>query len=154
MGDEQDRSVAKAEATAYRLLARRDHGRGELAKKLADRGYDAEMVRELLDRLEEVGYLDDRRFAVHQAEVLARKQWGPRRIQEKLEARGIDAGLVSEILDEIEDEVSFVDAARDRLIRRFGEPVGLERAICQKAYRHLIHRGYSPALVRGLLFDG
>ena len=142
----------EAEATVYRLLARRDHSREELRRKLADRDHAPEVIAALIEEMEEAGYLNDRRFALHQAAILARKEWGPLRIHQKLRARGVDDHLIDDALDALPDDHSFRDAARHRLLRKFGDPADFDDRDKQRAYRHLVHRGYPPGLVRGLIF--
>ena len=59
--------AAVANETAYRrvirLLARRDHARAELLRKLAERGVPAAQAEWAVARAEREGYLDDARFA-------------------------------------------------------------------------------------------
>lgn len=142
----------KAEATIYRLLARRDHTREELRRKLADRDHTPDVIAPLLDEMEAAGYLDDARFAHYQAQILARKEWGPLRIHQKLRARGVAEHLIDGALDDLPEEHSFRDTARDRLLRKFGDPSEFDDKQKQRAYRHMVHRGYPPGLVRGLIF--
>ncbi len=77
---------------AVRLLARRSHGRAELAKKLAARGHDDHAVEAAFARLEELGYLGpDDEIARRFAEELARKTGAtPRSVAAKLAARGFE----------------------------------------------------------------
>ena len=48
---------------ALGYLARREHSRAGLTRKLKAAGYDAEAISSLLDQFEEKGWLSDRRFA-------------------------------------------------------------------------------------------
>src|SRR3990167_7059130 len=48
---------------ALELLGRRLHSRAELAKKLGRQEYGQEIVNEVLDELNRLGYVDDERFA-------------------------------------------------------------------------------------------
>lgn len=47
---------------AMDLLARREHGRAELSRKLRQRGASAELIDPALDRLAEEGLLDESRY--------------------------------------------------------------------------------------------
>lgn len=146
-------SRSDIEAAAYNYLARRDHGRGELRQKLLRKDFPSSLVEEVLDTLEEAGYVNDGIFARHQGSILARKCWGPLQISAKLRARGIASDLVDEVLDEISAEESFSSHARHRLQSRFGDASTLDEKTRQKAYRHLVYRGYAPQMIRRLLFD-
>lgn len=141
------------EAAAYTYLARRDHGRGELKTKLLRKDFPPALVEDVLDTLEEAGYVDDRKFACHQGSILARKSWGPLQIGAKLRARGVSSEVIDEALAEISAQEDFSSHARHRLQTRFGEASSLDDKTRQKAFRHLIYRGYPSNLVRRLLFD-
>jgi energy-coupling factor transporter ATP-binding protein EcfA2 len=72
---------------ALRLLARREHSRAELARKLASEG-SLEEIASVLDQLEQAGLLSDRRFA--EALVFSRAaRFGAARLRHDLKARGV-----------------------------------------------------------------
>ena len=48
---------------ALRLLARRDHTKSELRKKLEEKNYDIRIINDVLDQLEKKDYLNDKSFA-------------------------------------------------------------------------------------------
>ncbi len=154
MEEEEREAVVKAEAAAYRLLARRGYGVVELSEKLKGKDHPEGAVRVVVEGLKEAGYLDDRRFGEHQAGILVRKEFGPARIRQKLRSRGLEESLVEEVVSEVATAEVFREAARSRMIRRYGEPQAMDESTRGRAYRHLVRRGYSPGLVRGLLFDG
>lgn len=81
----------KAFATALRLLAIRERSAGELRSKLRDKGYDAETVVHVLDRLQTHGLQDDGRFSDAYAESAFRsKGVAGRVVQAELRRRGVD----------------------------------------------------------------
>ncbi|NBB91208.1 MAG: regulatory protein RecX, partial [Spirochaetes bacterium] len=53
----------EATEKAIELLARSEHSRFLLSRKLLQREFPEGVIRDALDRLAERGYLDDRRFA-------------------------------------------------------------------------------------------
>ncbi|WP_068276429.1 recombination regulator RecX [Aldersonia kunmingensis] len=146
---------AQAKDVCLRLLAMRAHSRAELAERLAKRGFEPEVARGALDRLAEVGLIDDAAFA--RQWVQSRHQYsgkGRTALAIELRGKGIAPDQAEAALAEIsrEDEreratelvrkklrtvdVSELDAAeRDRLTRRL---VGM-----------LARRGYS----QGMAFD-
>lgn len=153
MSNDEEPTRGDVEAAAARFLARRDHARVELAQKLERHDFPDELVEEVLDSLEEFGYLDDERFALVQGGILARKCWGPRQIAQKLRSRGVDDSIIDEALAEIGREEDWRERALQRMISRFGHPRELNESERQKAFRHLTYRGYSGNLIRRLLFD-
>jgi regulatory protein len=92
-----------AREKAVELLARSEHSRFLLARKLLLRDFPEGVVSDCLDELEQRGYLDDRRFA---------EQWVSSRIRRRpegylaiiagLQQRGVDGGLAREVVDAFE----------------------------------------------------
>lgn len=75
--------------TAMDLLARREHGRVELTRKLRQRGALPEMIETALDRLTEEGLLSETRYLESFVSYRARSGYGPLRIREELSQRGL-----------------------------------------------------------------
>ena len=135
---------------ALRLLARREHSRAELARKLAPHGTPEE-IEEALARLERTGLLSDERCA--RAFVAARAERSGRRLLEmRLRERGLDEALIDEVLDALEAESSEVERAAALWRRRFGTPPADAKEWARQA-RFLASRGFSPSLVTRLLRD-
>ncbi len=77
-----------------RLLARREHSRAELARKLAPHAGSARELETLLASLIEKKQLSDERYAFERSRWLARK-YGPARIRHDLRAKGVAEELVA-----------------------------------------------------------
>ncbi len=71
-----------------RFLARREHTRVELRRKLAARAEEGEDVDRLLDDLTQRGWLSDARFAEQAARAKARR-FGPIKLAHYLKSRGV-----------------------------------------------------------------
>lgn len=153
MDDKDQPTRADVEAAAYRFLGRRDYACEELARKLRKKDLPQDFIDEVLAGLKQAGYLDDERFAKEQGAILARKNWGPRQISHKLRARGVGETIIEEALLEISENVDWQAKAKERLYARFGPAADLDDSTRARAFRHLTYRGYSPSLVRRLLFD-
>ena len=82
-------SAAAVRRTAMDLLARREHGRIELARKLRLRGASADLIEPALDRLAEEGLLSEARYLESFVRMRANAGYGPLRIREELAQRGI-----------------------------------------------------------------
>jgi len=137
-------SAIELRARALRLLARREHSRQELGRKLAPHAESEEALQALLSALQEKKQLSDERFASERARVLSRK-YGAARIRQDLKARGIDAALIGGISSEGE-----LERARVILERKYREPAATreERA---KRMRFLQSRGFSSEIILNLL---
>ncbi len=82
-----DRSAYRA---ALDLLARRDHFRRELERKLSRKDFSDADIEKALARCEQRGLLDDENTAARFVEVRAiSRGWGPRRLEAELLERGV-----------------------------------------------------------------
>lgn len=138
---------ADAEACVTRLLSFRDHCTGELRAKLRDRRFADELIEEVIADLVAQGYVDDDAFARHQARVLASQEWGPVQIRGKLAQHGVPRETAQQAVEDL--DIDWVAVARGRLGRKFGELDVTQR---ERAYRHLVQRGFAPATARRAIF--
>ncbi|MGZ5047456.1 MAG: recombination regulator RecX [Usitatibacter sp.] len=85
--------VAKTEpslrARAMRFLARREHSRQELSRKLERIAGEGDDVEVLLDELSAKGWLSDARFAEQSVRAKSRR-YGPLKVVHDLRAKGVD----------------------------------------------------------------
>ncbi|MBW1646018.1 MAG: regulatory protein RecX [Deltaproteobacteria bacterium] len=87
---------------AQDLLGRRPHFTAELRRKLQQRGYAAADIAMALDRLTDLGYLDDLTCARRLAEELFRRRgYGRRVISGRLRQRGVDAAMAAVVVEEL-----------------------------------------------------
>jgi len=77
------------------MLARREHTRAEMARKLSPHAESTEQVEQLLDALVARGWLSEARFAESRANTLAPK-FGSRKIEHDLRSRGVSAEVVEQ----------------------------------------------------------
>jgi regulatory protein len=82
------KSEPSLKSRAMRFLARREHTRAELARKLASRAQEGEDVEALLDELTQKGWLSDARFAEQAARAKSRR-FGPIKLAHYLKSRGV-----------------------------------------------------------------
>jgi regulatory protein len=75
-------------ARAMRLLARREHSRLELARKLSRIATEEDNVDGVLDELSRKGWLSDARYAEHSVRAKARR-YGPLKVAHELRCKGI-----------------------------------------------------------------
>src|SRR5512140_2812654 len=75
-------------ARAMRFLARREHSRAELERKLSALAQEGEDVEALLDDLAARGWLSDARYAELAVRSKARR-FGPLKVAHQLRAKGV-----------------------------------------------------------------
>ena len=74
---------------AMRFLARREHSRAELRRKLVPVAADGDNIDALLDDLAQRGWLSDARFAEQAVRSKARR-FGPLKVAHQLRAKGVE----------------------------------------------------------------
>lgn len=94
----------RAKEKALWLLSNRDHSKRELETKIR-KTEDAESAKKAVERMEELGLVDDEKFAKRYAEQLINvKHLSVRGAKYKLLEKGIDKDLADEILEELSPE--------------------------------------------------
>jgi regulatory protein len=132
---------------ALRLLARREHSRAELGRKLAAHVGPEDDPEALLDELSKRKHLSDERYAESRAHALSRK-FGAARIAHELRARGLDKGLAERTAAAA--RTTEVERARAVWLRKFRNPPG-NREERAKQMRFLQSRGFSFDAIRAVL---
>ena len=133
-------------AKALRMLARREHSRAELARKLAADG-TREDIHAVLDQLERSGLLSDARFA--EAYVSSRAaRVGNARLRHDLRARGIAEDAIAAALPA--EAHSETERAREVWRRKFAAPPA-DRADYARQARFLQQRGFAVDIIRKVL---
>lgn len=137
-------SPVELRARALRLLARREHTRAELARKLGPHAGSLEVVAGILEALVRKKQLSDERYSEERARSLSRK-YGAARIRQELKSKGVDPETIARISSEGE-----LERARSIMERKYREPAATreERA---KRMRFLQGRGFSFDVIRTLL---
>lgn len=138
-------SAIELRARALRLLARREHSRAELARKLASQTGSPEALARVLDSLEVKKQLSDERYAEERARQLARK-YGAARIRNELRLKGVS----EEILDRVYSDADDLAKAKAILERKYRGPAATPRERARRA-RFLQGRGFSVEIIRSLL---
>jgi regulatory protein len=140
-----------ARVAALDALARRDHASGELRRKLRDKGYDAGVVDEIVDRLVNEKLLDDRRYLQNFVAYHAARGQGPNRVRADLRKLGLQMPAADTVLDEYPDWIAQLKRARQK---KFGTSLPTNYADRHRQARFLAYRGYSGAQIRAALgFD-
>jgi regulatory protein len=145
--EEEGNPVAVAREIALRQLTVRARSRAELARALKRKGTPDDVSIEVLDRLEEVGLVDDEAFARDWLAAGDRR----RRSRSALLAELAEKGVAREIVDEV---VAELDSDRDYLVARsYAETklAGLARVEPSARYRRLAgalaRRGFAAGVV-------
>jgi regulatory protein len=135
---------------ALAMLARREHTRAEMTRKLSPHAESPEQIELLLDALAARGWLSETRFAESRANALARK-FGSRKIEYDLRSRGVSAEVIEQAVERsLSQELENCHAAWQR---KFGV-LPQNAAERGRQMRFLAGRGFSADSVRQVLKAG
>lgn len=130
------------------LLTRQARTRKELTTKLVTKGVPDDVAARVLDRMEEVGLVDDGSFARqwvrdrHAGRGLARGV-----LAQELRRKGIDDEVAREALRQIDGDDE-LETALELARRRAARQQGLDRlTLARRLTGHLARKGYGPATV-------
>lgn len=129
----------KARERAFYLLEYRDHTRKELVTKLL-KSVPSEIAEQTADRMEELGYLDDRKYAEKYAVLLIeQKKLSKQAALYKLQQKGIARALAEEVLEEL--EIDPCEQLRTLIEQKY-ERYLVDRKGVQKTVNALMRLGY------------
>jgi regulatory protein len=138
---------------ALEYLARREHSRRELTRKLAARGFRDDVITRALDELECTGALADARFTDSFVRSRVAKGQGPQRIRAELAQRGIADEEADGVLRAA--DVDWLATIRAVRLKRFGPEPPRDYAERARQARFLQYRGFDSAQIRAALeFEG
>lgn len=120
----------RAKEKALWLISYRDHSKKELADKIR-RTCDEDSAQKAVDRLEELGLVNDEGFARRYAEQLIfSKHMSKRGVSYELSRKGIDKELAQEILEDIDvDENEEIKAVLEKKYRNLDDEKTRRRAV-------------------------
>ena len=144
-GRKSDPAV-RARVVAMRLLARREHSRAELRRKLSAREFTSNLVEDLLQELENQRLLSDQRFAEALVANRAETGYGPRRIVLELRDRGVTDDLAQKITATA--GVDWDQRMADQAARKFGTQPAISFPEWARRAKYLEQRGFDTEAIR------
>lgn len=144
---QKEETLRKIKFTALYYLGRRAHSRKELEEKLKKKEYPFEEINISLDRLAELGYINDFNFAeLYFEEKLFKKKKGNQKIIAELYKKGISRSIIDAVSKKYStDDIHFENALyfANKKIKFLG-PKNLEPfKKKQKVFAHLISKGFN-----------
>ena len=147
--------LPRLRAYALRALAYRSHSRAELRRKLDDRAADAADAETLIEQLEELELLDDRRFAVEFARSRAfNRRYGRIRINRDLRRKGVADEHITSAIEAVfpseDDELQLLRRRVEQRLERKRAPH--DAKMFRSLYSALLRAGFRSAIIRDELF--
>jgi regulatory protein len=139
-----------AKQKAFRLLSLRPHSEKEMEKKLREKGFPAVVVKETLEKLHDLKYLNDASFANQWARnLVVNKLWGNRKAIASLREKGVTAELidlsVEKAREELPEEEAIETLIKKKAAKRKSSALDFKEK--QKIFQALMGRGFPPGLI-------
>jgi regulatory protein len=156
MDEPSSPDLSAAREAALRLLERTRRTRRDLERRLGEKGFAGPAVAQVLDRLAEVGLVDDVEYArAYLAGRWGRRAAGWRRLEQDLRRRGVGVEDVARARERFEatrgpvDEVAAARRVIEQSARRYAslEP----RVRRQRLWSLLSRRGFDPDCIQEAL---
>ena len=112
-------TLSRALRAGESLLAYGSNTREGLVRKLVQRGYSREVAARAVERLQEMGLIDEERDLVRETEKCLRKLWGAKRIRAHLWSRGFGVDAMAG-LDGLLETYDFAAMCAALIQQRFG----------------------------------
>lgn len=132
---------------AFGYLARREHSRLELERKLAPHAKTSEDLSSVLDMLEQRGFLSATRM-VEQVVHMRKNKFGSQRIVHELREKGIAENLIAAALPNIKETEQ--DSAREVWRKKFSAAPTDAKEFARQT-RFLMGRGFTAEVIRQVL---
>ena len=143
-----ERRDEHARALCLRMLTARARSRAELAGQLTKRGYPAEVITRVLDRLCDVGLVDDAEFAeqfIHSRRANAAK--GKRALAAELRTKGVDKEVIAAALQHMSPATEQERAAQLVQTKLRRESLdGDQQKVARRLVGMLARRGYAEGM--------
>ena len=145
-----DKVKARALNNAYALLRQRPRNIYEIRDRLKLKGYDDDIVEDIVASLEKAGELDDERFA--RLWVESRMHMNPAGdvvLKHELKRNGVSDGIIEAVLTEKSEKYDEYEIALSMAKDRFERLKKLDRQKAMKRiYDFLLRRGFKYENIR------
>lgn len=138
----------KALNCAFRLLKLRLRSSQEIRDKLRIKGYEQGIIDNVLDKLEELKFIDDKVFSLAWAKSKINNSYGLNRINFELKNKGISKDIISSTINALKPDYNEVNVINELIEKRVKRLKNLDKLkIRQRLYSFLRLRGFSSQAI-------
>jgi len=144
----QTSQTRRAHDRALYLLSIKDYPAKKLRDKLTDAGCDAQTADQTVARMEELGLVNDERYARHLAQDLfTYKHYSARRIEQELRQKGISRKIAAQAAENFRSEEQDLQQAIDFLKKKYYNKIMSEDSR-RKTVQGMLRAGFDYDTVR------
>lgn len=140
-----DEEKAQIRHSAMGYLARREHSRLEIRKKLAQKRFSTDLIELVVTELVRENLVSDERFTEAYARSRTQRGFGPVRIRQELRERGVAEELIEQYASD--GEPHWLAEMEQVRVKRFGPGKPEDFRDQAKQMRYLQYRGFSQSQI-------
>ena len=149
--NEQLSDPVAARKKAMDYLARREHSRDELCRKMQKAGFDINTALDAIEALKKEGLQSDRRFVETFVQSRIGQGKGPTLIRADLVQRGVRDPVIHEVLSEVDQDWEAL--ATQVRVKKFGAETPAEFKEKARQMRFLQNRGFERHQIQAAVGD-
>lgn len=148
-GVEDPNDAQACKEAALTLLDSAPRASGALAQRLKRKGYADEAVNATIDRLIEVGLLDDEAYARSMVRYCLSRQLGEHGAVRELSRKGVDAALAARVVEEARRTGAFEESAYELGRKVAARTEGMDSDVRRRRlWSAGIRKGHGPEAIR------
>jgi regulatory protein len=150
---ERKEELKKACAYALKLLSYRERSKWEVKDRMRKKGYEDNLIEDVLRYLESHNFISDQRFAQVWEENRIKKGYGRKRIYFELRQKGLEVDLIDELLERVYSKVNEVEIAL-KVVKEKNFLLKKDKPRTRKRiYGFLQRRGFSSEVINEVLTE-
>ena len=141
----------KARDRAFKLLGYKPYTRWLLKQRLVQEEFSADVVEDVLTRLEELGLIDDLDYAVRcSSDLLHLKKYSLSRVRQELRHRGVGDADIEEALSQVENDP--LEQIRQVIEKKYRSALADEKGR-RRAVNGLLRLGYGYGQIHQVMSE-
>lgn len=149
MQQQENEQYSRAKNAAINYLARREHSKLELQRKLAAKGFTQSLINRAIDAMKVLGYQSDERFTEMFIRSKVASGNGPFKIKIALREKGICDSLVLIMMDKL--NIDWYELVKKVKLKRFPSEKGADLNQLAKQERYLKNKGFYQDHIRAVV---
>jgi len=142
-------SLADAENSAAHLIKYRMRAEKELRNRLREKGYNSNIIDELMLKLKKIGMIDDHKFAyLYMYDKVTLNKKGTIAVSNDLLQLGVERYIVDETAQKVKNEVNIYDIAKEVAKKYLSTKNDF-----LKLKKYLFRRGFDTEIIEYVIKD-
>ncbi len=143
-------NIYQIKQSSFKYLALRNHSNYELKIKLLKKGFEKNLIENVLIDLTNSGFINDQVFTENYFQSQLRKKKGLLKIQAELKIKGVNRETISEVGKKFKEDFTNENSVYEIGIKKFNSLKQKNNSniqIKQKLFSHLVNKGFTIDII-------